>query len=89
MNKPANDRTKNDSFPHEVVGFCIEQGMSLPAAWRHYRKLTQAELAARMGITQAAVAQLEKPSARLRKGTLEKLAAALGVQAEQLVDSFP
>ena len=41
-------------------------------------------MAKRLGITQAAYSQMEKPKARLRKTTLARIAAALGVDVEQL-----
>lgn len=53
-------------------------------AWREQLSFTQAEVAARMGISQAAIAQLEAPEARPRKSTLRRIAHALGIQAEQL-----
>jgi transcriptional regulator with XRE-family HTH domain len=37
-----------------------------------------------MGITQAALSQMESGEKKLRKATLEKLAAALGVSIEQI-----
>ena len=49
-----------------------------------YLGLTQKEVAKRMGITQAALSQMEAGEKRLCKATLEKLAAALGIGVEQL-----
>jgi len=37
-----------------------------------------------MGITQAALSQMETGEKRLRKATLEKLAMAMGISVEQL-----
>lgn len=65
-------------IPHEVIGLCIEKGMSLLAAWRTHKGLSQRELAERMGITQAAVAKMERLDAKLQKRALEKAATALG-----------
>ena len=45
--------------------------------------LTQAEVAGRIGITQAAYAQMERVK-QPRKATVEKVAAALGLEVEQL-----
>ena len=44
--------------------------------------LTQAEVAARMGTSQSAVARLEAGPADLRVSTLERYAAALGRQID-------
>lgn len=52
-------------------------------AWREYLQLTQATLAQRLGISQAAYAQYEK-STRPRLSTLEKVAKALGISVTQL-----
>ncbi len=73
-------------IPHEVIGLCIEKGLSLLAAWRTYKGLSQSELAERMGITQPGIAQMERPGAKLQRRTLEKVATALGVHPEQLTD---
>jgi len=52
-------------------------------AWREHLGLTQAEVAERLGISQSAYAQQES-SARLRKSSREKIAAALGITPAQL-----
>lgn len=70
------------SIPHAVVSAQVD-GDSAAKAWREYFNLTQAEVAARMGITQAAYAQIERAQ-RPRKATRQKLAAALGLELEQL-----
>jgi len=75
---------ENDvTFPHEVVKANIK-GDSLIKAWREYLKLTQQELAERLQISQPALAKLEKPDSNPRKSTLKKVAAALGLELEQL-----
>jgi len=75
---------EGDAIPHEVVGLTITKGYTLVRAWREYLKLTQAEVAERMGITQAAFSQMEAGNTRLRKATVEKLAAAMGIHVEHL-----
>ena len=71
------------TVPNDVVNLAFERGMSAMAAWREHFSLTQAELAGRIGVTQAAYAQMERVK-RPRNATLEKLAAALGLDVEQL-----
>ena len=71
-----------DRVPKKVVNLAYEQGTSPMAAWREHLNLTQAEVAARIGITQAAYAQMERVS-QPRKATLEKVAAALELEVEQ------
>ncbi len=72
-----------DTVPDEVVNLSFEHGVSPMAAWREHFNLTQAEVATRIGITQAAYAQMERVK-QPRKATLEKVAIALGLEVEQL-----
>ncbi len=69
-------------IPHAVVSAEVD-GVSATRAWREYLRLTQAEVAARMGVSQPAFAQIEAAK-RPRKATLQKVAEALGLRAEQL-----
>lgn len=71
-------------IPHEVVGLWLKDSISLIAAWRKYKKLSQQELADRLGISQPAMAQIENPGAKPQRKTLQKVAAALGLSVEQL-----
>jgi DNA-binding XRE family transcriptional regulator len=71
------------TVPNEVVKLSFERGVTPMAAWREHFGLTQAEVAARMGITQAAYAQVERVK-QPRKVTLEKASAAMGLELEQL-----
>ena len=81
--------TENDDvevwFPNEVVKANV-RGDSLIKAWREYKELTQAELAAHAGIKQPALARLERPDSNPRKSTLIKLAAAMDIDVEQLIE---
>jgi len=72
-------------FPNEVVKANV-RGESLIKAWREYFKLTQAELAAKAGMKQSALARLETSSATPRKSTLTKLAKAMKISVEQLIE---
>lgn len=71
------------TVPNEVVNLSFERGVSAMAAWREHIGLTQAEVAGRIGSTQAAYAQMERGKQH-RKATLEKVAAALCLEVEQL-----
>lgn len=73
---------EEDLIPHEVVSATVD-GASPMKAWREHLGLTQAEVAARMGVTQAAYAQTEAAT-RPRKTTVVRVAAALQVSVEQL-----
>ncbi|EGT5762077.1 helix-turn-helix transcriptional regulator [Cronobacter sakazakii] len=77
---------ENDvTVPHEVVGISVEQNVSLQAAWRIWRGLSQQDVAEKLGISQSAVSQLESPDSRPQKRTREKLAALYDCQPEQLI----
>ena len=71
-------------MPNSVVNRVFEDEVTPAKAWREYLRLTQADVAARMGLTQAAYAQTEAAK-RPRKTTLQKLAGALGLSIDQLV----
>ena len=70
--------------PNEVVNLAFDNNWSPARAWREHLHLTQAELAKRMKVSQAAVAQFEAAGAKLRKASRDKLAGALGIAGEQL-----
>lgn len=74
------------SIPHEVVNPVIKKGMNLVKAWRVHLGFTQSEIAAKAGITQAALSQMEKSENVCRTSTLEKLAGALNLSPDQLKD---
>ena len=73
-----------ESVPNDVVWLTIDKGYTLIRAWREYLGLTQREVAEKMGVTQAALSQMETGEKKLRKATLEKLAGALGLGIEQI-----
>lgn len=70
-------------IPNAVVNAVFDRDISTMTAWREHLRLTQEEVAERMGITQPALAQMEAAK-RPRKATLVKVAAALGIEPEQL-----
>ena len=80
ISKPKVD----DTVPHEVMRYVLREDFSLARAWREYLGLTQEEVAAKMDITQSALAQIEA-STKPRKATRQKLALALGINLEQLI----
>lgn len=71
-------------IPNEVVGAIFEGGKQPVRAWREYLGLTQEELAAKVGMTQAALSQIESGEHKTRKATREKLAMAMGITAAML-----
>lgn len=71
------------TIPNAVVNAVFDRDVSTVLAWREHLCLTQAEVAARMGVSQATFAQMEAAK-RPRKATLEKIAAAMGLAVGQL-----
>lgn len=71
-------------YPHEVVSIMTRKNVSLIAAWRLYRNLTQTDVAKLIGVKQSTIAQIEKSDAP-RKETLLKFADVYGCKPEQLV----
>ena len=84
----AYDKAKANSdglrVPGDVVRKVIDEGKSLIQAWREYKGLTQADLAARIGIKQSADARLETKGRKLRSSTREKVAKALNIDPRYL-----
>ncbi|MDY6903144.1 MAG: helix-turn-helix transcriptional regulator [Thermodesulfobacteriota bacterium] len=83
---PGRGDDGNVLIPHEVVSNAIDKDCNLVKAWRIHLGLTQKEVAARAGISQAALSQMEKAGNKLRNTTLEKLADAMGLSIDQLTD---
>lgn len=80
LNKPEDAR-----IPHEVVKLHVVEGFTLIKAWRKFLKVSQKEMAGRLGITQPAYSQAENASPLShRKETLENIADALGVEVDQI-----
>ena len=74
----------NELIPNDVVNIMLEQEVSLLAAWRIYRSLSQAEVAKHTGLTQSAISQAERKESKPQKKTREKLAKIYQCKPEQL-----
>lgn len=72
-------------IPHEVVELVVKKGWNLLKAWRKYLGMSQKELAKRAAISQPALSQMEN-SDNLQDATIEKLASAMNLKPQQLVD---
>lgn len=78
------EAARASGIPQEVVEAHVLSDVPMIRAWREHIGITQAELAVRMGVSQAAVAKLERPDAKPRSATLKKIAEALGISPAQL-----
>lgn len=72
------------TLPPAVSELITIKKRSRVRAWREHLGLTKEEVAVKMGTSVAALEQIEARSAKPRKATLAKVAAALGVTVEQL-----
>lgn len=72
-------------IPQEVVEAHILRNDSIIKAWREHLGITQNQLAKHLGISQSAVVKFERPESRPRKATLQKVAAALDLNINQLM----
>jgi len=76
--------TETLTLPHAVAARHLTEDVSLVKAWREHLGLTQADLAKALGVSQAQIAQWERPEARPRHTTLKRLAAVMGLHVAQL-----
>lgn len=78
------DNDDNETVPNDVVQIIAKDDISLLAAWRVYRGLSQYDVAEKLGTTQSAVSQLESAKSRPQKRTREKLAIIYNCRPAQL-----
>jgi DNA-binding XRE family transcriptional regulator len=70
-------RQGEQGVPGEVVGFMLNDGLSPIAAWRKFRSLSQADLAARVGCSQVWLSKIESGAARGAAKLRRAIATAL------------
>jgi len=79
-------RDRELTIQHEVIQKTVLEDKSKVRAWREYKGLKQSDMAGRLGVTQAAYSQMENPGANLRSSPLAKIAEAMGIHIEQIVE---
>jgi DNA-binding XRE family transcriptional regulator len=79
---------KHEWVPFQVVQALVE-GQNPIRVWREHRGLTPEQLAERMGSDPSAITQLEEGRAELDSHLLARLAAALGLEPEDLSPTVP
>lgn len=73
-------------YPQEVCDLQLDEGLSLPAACRVYRKLSQAELAAAADVDLPELQAFESGEREPSREVVERLAKALDCHPGHLVD---
>jgi DNA-binding XRE family transcriptional regulator len=73
-----------ENIPHEVVGNIEINGLNPIKAWRLFLKLTQQQVADKIGMKQSAYSRIENNKTLPKQITLEKIAQGLGINLNQL-----
>lgn len=83
----AVETSENDGapIPNEIVNIMFDEDVSILAAWRIYRRLSQYDVAQQTGLTQSAISQAERKDSKPQRKTLERLAKIYECQPEQLI----
>ena len=79
---------RDEVVPAEIVNRLLA-GETPVRVWREYRGLTQAELAARSGLSQSYIAMLERGARRGTTDKLGRLAQTLELDPEDLLPVPP
>jgi DNA-binding XRE family transcriptional regulator len=74
------------TMPAEVLDLILDEGLTSLAAWRRYRRLSQAQLARRAGLSQVWISRIERGGGYGSRDTRRKLAAALDAPIWALED---
>ena len=80
----ASETDNSETIPNEIVNIMIDEDVSLLAAWRIYRKLSQYDVAEQTGLTQSAISQAERKESKPQRKTLERLAMIYDCKPSQL-----
>ncbi len=75
----------DEVIPHQVIDIMLEQDISLLAAWRIYRGLSQYDVARKTGLTQSAISQAERKNSTPHTKTCERLAVIYQCRVQQLI----
>lgn len=72
-------------LPDFIINLCINNELSLVAAWRTYRNMSQESFASKLGVRVSQVEKLERDGFIPQKRILNKIAKILEVKVEQLI----
>ncbi|WP_439213038.1 helix-turn-helix domain-containing protein [Duffyella gerundensis] len=71
--------------PRLLVGMMVDQDVTLQAAWRIHRGVSQHDVAEQSGTTQSAISPLERVERKPQKKTRERLEKRYHCRPEQLI----
>ena len=74
------------TMPGEVLNLILDEGLTPLAAWRRHRRLSQAMLARKAGLSQVWISRIERGGGYGSRETRRKLAAALDAPLWALED---
>lgn len=74
------------TIPHEVVEISVYKKISVIAAWRVYRGLSQLNVCDLLGVSQPNLSRIEKVGSKPRRETRQQLADIYNCDAKQLLD---
>ncbi len=74
------------TMPAEVLAMILDEGLVPLAAWRRFRRLTQAGLARKAGLSQVWISRIERGGGYGSRDARRKLAQALGTSEWSLED---
>jgi len=81
--KAEMENCEDEAIPFDMA-MRLSDGANPVAEWRKYRGLTQAALAESVGVTQAAIAGIEREKREPSVGLLRKMADALSLDMDDL-----
>jgi DNA-binding XRE family transcriptional regulator len=81
---PASVGEEKDYVPHEVAQRVLVENCSSVRSWREFLGKTTAEVAKKIGVSEAEYIQWEALQTLTRRSVREKIADALEIRPEQL-----
>ena len=85
IQKALEEQEDKPTMPHELVKQLLSGDLSPLAAWRQAAGLTQQELETQAGVRKATISEIENGKLDPRLSTLEKIAAVLGLEIDDIV----
>lgn len=79
----ARSQSDDETIPHEVITLMVENDVSLQAAWRMHRGMSQQNVAEALGVKQSAISNMEK-RLKPQAATRERLAELYHCRVGQL-----